>query len=108
MAWEKLPPYTGKIHQGCLCCPPVEPSAPMDMLIAVGFGAAVVSRDGECVFQEQNDDDDFHFLREFEDMAKADPDHDWRVLLDAPLRMREYQRHGDGQWTLVKSGQGFA
>lgn len=106
--WTKLPPYTGKIHQGCLCCPPVEPAAPLDMIVAVGFGYAGVTRDGADVWHEDNNEEDFRTLAEFEAMAKADPDHDWRVILEAPLRSREYQRHGDDQWVLVKSGMGFA
>jgi hypothetical protein len=102
------PPYKGPIHQGCLNCPPVERIAPMDMLIAVGFGSAEVLRGKKVVFSEGPNDEDFHTLAEFEEMAKQDPDHDWRVILDAPLRSREYQRQGDGKWVLIKSGMGFA
>ncbi len=108
MKWQKLPPYEGKIYQGCGCCPPVERVAPLDMVIAVGFGVAQVTRDNELVFQEQPDDERLRTLAEFEEMAKQDPDHDWRVLLVAPLRSREYQRHDDGKWVLIDSGPGFA
>ncbi len=102
------PPYEGSIHQGCLNCPPVERIAPLDMLIAVGFGIARVTRGKKIVFQETADDEDYHRLAEFEEMAKTDPDHDWRVLLEAPLRSREYQRQGEGKWVLIASGEGFA
>lgn len=109
--WEKLPPYTGEVHQGCLCCPPVEAKAPMGMIIAVGFGDARVTRDGDTIFDENNapeTDEDYHSLQEFEDMAMLNPDCDWRVILHAPLRSREYQRHDVGTWVLIKSGEGFA
>lgn len=102
------PPYEGAIHQGCLNCPPVERVAPMNMLIAVGFGYAAVTRGSKVVFREKPNDDDLHYLEEFEAMAAKDPDHDWRVVLNAPLRSRTYQRHGPGKWVLIESGEGFA
>jgi hypothetical protein len=101
-------PYEGQIYQGCLNCPPVEKIAPMDMLIAVGFGMAQVTKDDDVVFSEQPNDEEYHALSEFEAMAKDDPDHDWRVALEAPLRSREYQRQGDDKWVLINSGMGFA
>lgn len=111
--WEKVEPYDGAIHQGCLCCPPVEQIAPMDMVIAVGFGIAQVSKDGDVIFDENelSDDageDEYPTLAKFEEMAAADPDHDWRCLLFAPLRGREYQRHDTGKWVLIDSNPGFA
>lgn len=108
MTWRKLPAWTGEIHQGCGSCAPVEAVAPLDMIIAVGFGVAQVTKGDEIIFQESMGDEEFHELQEFENMAKADPDHDWRALLVAPLREREYQRHGDEHWALVRSGEGFA
>jgi hypothetical protein len=95
------------IHVGCLNCPPVEVIAPMNMLIAVGFGTAEVRRGNKVIFDEQSSDD-FHELQEFEDLAKQDPDHNWTVVLDAPLRSRKYQRQGEGKWVLIESGMGFA
>jgi len=109
--WIKLEPWEGPIHQGCMNCPPVERTAPMDMMIAVGFGVAQVTRDPELVWSEPRDPqswDELWTTADAERAAAADPDHDWRILLDAPLRMREYQRHGPGEWVLVASGPGFA
>ncbi len=108
MAFKKEKPYTDKIHQGCLNCAPVEEIASMDMVIAVGFGCAQVTKDGEIIFQEQSNDENIRILNEFEEMAKAEPDCDWRVLLVGPLRESEYQRHGDKEWVLIDSGMGFA
>lgn len=111
--WKKEDPYTDAIHQGCLCCPPVERIAPMDMVIAVGFGIAQVTKDGNVIFSEDELGDDpresdYPTLAKFEAMAAADPEHDWRCLLFAPLRGREYQRHDAGKWVLIASNQGFA
>lgn len=82
--------------------------APLDMIIAVGFGFAAIKRGRKVIWQETDNDEDFRHLNEFEVMAKADPKHDWRVILDAPLSYREYQRQGDDRWVLIKTGQGFA
>jgi hypothetical protein len=105
--WEKKPPYEGPVHQGCLNCPPVHTTAPMDMIIAVGFGVAAIIKDEEIIYMEGRIDDCFRTLAEFEEMAKEDPDHDWRALLDGPMRYRLYQRHGEGEWVLIESGPGF-
>lgn len=108
--WEKLPAWEGRIHQGCLNCPPVLPLADMDMVIAIGFGYAGITRDRKDVWHEPIDAawEDLPTLAHFEEMAAADPDHDWRAILDGPMRGRTYQRQGPGQWVLVASNQGFA
>lgn len=112
--WEKLPPIKGG-HGGCLHCGYQYDEAPMDMIIAVGLGYAAVTRDGEEVYNEWNIPDDvpdsdeevWWRVSKAEEMAQKDPDHDWRIILDAPLSMREYQRQ-DGKWMLVNKGPGFA
>lgn len=108
MPFEKVEPYQGVVYQGCLNCQPVETIAPLDMIIAVGFGSAEITKDGEPIFWEKSDDDDFHHLAEFESMAMEDPDHDWRADLQGPLRGRTYQRHDVGKWVLIDSNMGFA
>lgn len=82
----------------------------MDMLIAVGFGMAVVTKDGLPVYQEHRnmEEADFWTTQEAENAALADPDHDWQIILEAPLRGRTYQRHAPGQWVLIDSNPGFA
>ena len=106
--WKKQLPYEGTIHQGCLNCPPVEQVADMNMLIAVGFGCAMVTRGKKVVYMEGPNDEDYRKLSEFEAMAVADPNHDWRVTLEAPLRGRVYQRHDVAKWVLIESNMGFA
>lgn len=82
--------------------------ADLDRPVAVGFGIAEIWRDDEVVFREGYDDEHFRYLREFEDMAKVDSDHDWRCILEAPLWMNEFQRQAPGEWVLVRTGPGFA
>lgn len=106
MAWVKQPPIEGKFV-GCACCGGNHAAYPLDSIFAVGFGASGITRDGVGVYEEQQRDD-MPTLQEFEDMAKADPDHDWRMYRYGPLREAEYQRQGDGHWVLIREGEGFA
>lgn len=123
MTWQKAEPYEDKIHQGCLSCPTVEKIAPVTMLIGVGFGVAQVTKGNELIFAEGRDNfyipglreaitDDqqegFPTVADIEKLAAADPNHDWRINLFAPLRGREYQRHGENKWVLIDSNRGFA
>lgn len=112
MTWEKLPAISVEdIHQGCLTCPPVESVASMEMVIAVGFGCAIVTKDEEIVYDERLAEcagNRFWRTLDAEHEASKDPDHDWRIVMDAPLRGRTYQRHGEDHWVCVASNQGFA
>lgn len=114
MTWTRVEPYKGTVHHGCLTCGGTHEVAPMDMVIGVGFGMAVATKDDETVYDEMSvmhkggDFDDLWTLQQVEDLALADPDHDWRVSLQGPLRGREYQRHDVGHWVLIDSNEGFA
>lgn len=105
--WNKEKPFDGEVHDGCLNCPPTHKVAPMEMIIAVGFGDARITKDEETIFSEESDED-FRSLEVFEEMAKQDPNHDWRAILNGPLRGRTYQRHGVAEWVLIYSNRGFA
>jgi hypothetical protein len=106
--WTKLPPLKGGI-MGCANCGYKPSIAEMERRIAVGFGAATLSKDSEIVWSEDNKEwEDCMTVAEAEEMAAADPDHDWRIHLFAPLSEVEYQRQDVGQWVLVKKGMGFA
>ena len=106
--WKKEPAIEGK-HGGCLNCGPRPSLFPPDARIAVGFGGASLTKDGQYVWDEgQHEWEDCMTGAQAEELAAADPDHDWRISLYAPLSDREYQRHGPGQWVLVKQGMGFA
>lgn len=110
MGWTKEPPFEGEPPIGCLNCGGTPKLAPMDMWIAVGFGAAYATKDGAQVYNEmdRSDEEEPWPLSKIEELAAADPDHDWRVVLHGALRGREYQRHGDRQWVLIHADQGFA
>lgn len=108
MAWEMIPAWTGKIQQGCLNCEPVKQIADLEMIIAIGFGSAMVTKDDQVIWMENYKTEKFYPLKVFERIASRDPDHDWRVILEGPLRGRTYQRHNDKEWVLIDSNQGFA
>jgi len=81
----------------------------MNALIAVGFGDATVTKNGEEVYSENtHDEENLWSAQDAENLAKQDPDNDWRIHLEAPLGDRHYQRQGDGHWVLYKRGMGFA
>jgi len=118
MAWKKEPAIKSS-GPACLCCGTPTDLFPPDGVIAVGFGSASVTKDGLSVYEEQQiqfDDDGNPIDEEVEcwtgadaeKAAAADPDHDWRITKIAPLYDAEYQRHGEGQWVLIRRGEGFA
>ncbi|KQM37971.1 hypothetical protein ASE59_11780 [Sphingomonas sp. Leaf10] len=87
--------------------------------IAVGFGFAACTKDGAIVLEEPRPsyddngemlDDDQHYPTgaDAEKLAVADPDHDWRIMLESPLLGRTFQRQGAGNWVLVEQNAGFA
>jgi hypothetical protein len=100
------PAHAGHHHHGCLNCGSAEQeTAPMGLGVFVGFGVARVTRDGEIVYSESLKR--ISRLARFEKIAAADPDHDWRLELIAPLSGRVYQRRGK-KWVLIKVNMGFA
>jgi len=110
MSWEKLPPAK-KIYIGCLNCSSACEQAPMNMLIAVGFGDSYVSMDGERIYTEPcnpQSEDEYKTVQFFEDLARLDPDHDWRIHKYGPLHGEVFQRQGDNLWVCIESNQGFA
>jgi hypothetical protein len=138
MPWTKLPAWTGTVHLGCLTCTPVPDNASLcqlDRPLALGFGVVTVTKDGTCLYDQQEwmhsqghldplgmtDDEldaalaadgedlvEYPTLATYEARATADPDHDWRVHFFAPLHEEEYQRQGPEAWVLIRSGEGFA
>lgn len=108
--WKKLDPLAGAPNP-CRHCPPILAEAHPEKVIAVGFGAASVTRDGHEVYSEPTGDDVpedayWDFARAEVEAAK-DPDHDWRAVLFGPLHGETYQRQ-DGRWLLVEKNEGFA
>lgn len=106
--FTKLPALPRQ-HGPCLnCCPAIEATFDLDREIAVGFGGARLSCDGETVFEfdmNGTEDLDGHGA---EALALKKPNADWRIKLDSPLHGETYQRHGPGRWVLVEKNEGFA
>ena len=96
----------------CLCCGDTVSLLPADFRIAVGIGDAKLTKDGVVVWQEEMSPDHTYFdcmsVEQADELAKQDPDHDWRIVIYGPLRGATYQRHGDMQWVLVEKNEGFA
>lgn len=110
MSWSKLPALTEQqagLRSNCLNCGAQPVTIPLTAELAVGFGTVSVDKDGSGIWDMQQDDE-AQTLQRFEDMAKVDPDHDWRVSFFGPLSESTYQRHGVGEWVLVTKGDGFA
>lgn len=101
----------------CPHCPPIPTQAPMNKIIAVGFGAAQVWCDDEFVADGETGIiirdgkperlDDFLTFADVEEMAVARPG-DWRVVLHGPLHGETYQRQGVEQWVCIERNEGFA
>ena len=106
--FERLPAVEGSVV--CLTCGcGARSDLVMERAIGVGFGCAGYSKDGSVLWQENGEDfDELPTVQNVEDLAKEDPDHDWRIYFYAPLYEAEYQRQGDGVWVLVSKGPGFA
>ena len=117
MKWEKLPPHTNP-HIGCLNCGGGEMrgktkkkiTASLKTRIYNSFGGWHITKNGKVVYEGPIDGDwtDYPTLMKFENMARKDPNHDWRAECDLPLRSATYQRQGKNEWVLVASGKGFA
>lgn len=106
--WTKL---TGLPRQSnpCACCPSIPATLPLTRRIAVGFGAALLTKDGEVEWSEGPNVayDQCLSVRQAENRAVKDPTHDWRIILNGPLHGETYQRHGPKQWVLVEKNGGF-
>ncbi len=110
MSYEIKPAIPGRMGP-CLCCGVASDFFHPEAVIVVGFGMAALTRDGGLVWAEDTASDEGEELMtgaQAEELAAADPDHDWQISLHGPLRSRVYQRHAPGQWALIEQGEGFA
>ena len=83
----------------------------MDKRIAVGFGSAIITRDGKFFYDGEADylaGNEPLCIGHIESLARQDPDHDWRAEFYGPLHGEVYQRQGNGMWVMVESNMGFA
>ena len=106
--WEKKERLKPKMR-GCFHAP-MQEVLDMDEIIAVGFGDAHVSKDNKIVYCEPSEYEPQNIwtVQDAENEALKDPDHDWRIVLYAPLRGRVFQRQEPGKWYLIEEDQGFA
>jgi hypothetical protein len=95
-----------------ICCPPkLDQVAQMDMIIGVGLGCATVKKGDELVYCEPtnpNGWEDFWTVQDAENEARKDPDHDWIIDMQGPLRGKTYKRMGEDNWVLIDSNRGIA
>lgn len=110
MSYTKLPAITGTTACLTCGCGSHDTFGP-ENLIAVGFGSAMVLKNGDPIYDEQSNEHagrDYWIGKDAENVALKDPDNDWRIQINAPLYDAEYQRQGPGHWVFVSKGQGFA
>lgn len=83
---------------------------PLDARISVGFGTAMLLRNGQPVWMEDRDYEYHECLtvKQAETMAAFYPEDDWRIHLVGPLSEFYYQRQGKEKWLMYERGQGFA
>jgi hypothetical protein len=99
------------LHIGCLNCSTAALKAPMDMMIAVGFGSAIVFKDGKMIYDGEADchkTGKAKTVKHFEMLARKSPKSDWRIQKYGPMHGETFQRQGKNNWVCVESNQGFA
>lgn len=113
---EKVRAHTNP-HIGCLNCGGGEMrgtkekiTANMRTRIYNSFGGWTITKNDELVYMGPQDLEfnEYPTLMKFENMARKDPDNDWRAECFLPLRGATYQRQGKNEWVLIDSNQGFA
>ncbi len=117
MSDTKLPAVDARPNP-CLCCPPIRDTLPMSAVVAVGFGDASLTRDGEVLYSEGHAGfaDETAHIRKHDDLtveqaeiiALSNEDADWRIHLHGPMHGEVYQRQGRELWVLVEQDRGFA
>jgi hypothetical protein len=107
----KLQPVIDPKPNPCLHCPDPPKIAPMDMHIAVGFGSAFLTANGDCVWDEQMANDDYEkcmTVADAEKLAAKEPHKDWMIHKHGPLHGEVYQRQGPKHWVCIEQDEGFA
>lgn len=70
----------------------------------------IIKKNGQIVYLSVGDEpyNEAPTLMKFENMARKEPNCDWRYWHLTGLHDELYQRHGRNYWPLVKSGLGYA
>lgn len=102
---------------------PIDSVAPLDMIVAVGFGLAEVARDGKLVVDGERaarydlpaavrrrfcNDEGYVTLRKVERFAAKRPRSLWTVHIRGPLWDATWERRRPGKWVCTSAGDGFA
>ena len=108
--WKKLKPLTKKdtVHIGCLNCSTACRGITMKRRIWGEHDSIIKDRELVYLVDPAEDFEDAPTLMTFENLARKDPDHDWRYYHLTALYDETYQRQGRNLWLLVKSGPGYA
>lgn len=119
------------IHVGCLNCSTAQRVARMDTIICVGFGSAIVTRNGKLFYDGEEDfrnGNEPKTIGDIEIDAALDSQNvDWRVEMNGPMYGETYQRQRitkdlncgplsdkhlsvdkEHVWVMVASNRGFA
>lgn len=106
--------FTDERGAGIACGQPEPEVFDLDRTIAVGFGAAYVTRDGvevldgERAMQRAQSEADYITGHHAEALASADPDHVWEIVFVGPLSGATFTRQPDGRWIATRRDEGFA
>jgi hypothetical protein len=80
-----------------------------DAVIGVGVGYAALTRDGLAVYEENGRRHcDLMKVAQAEELAKSEPERDWRIHLVSQLENRHYRREADSLWVLYERGYGLS
>lgn len=94
----------------CVNCPPKPEEFPRDGFVSVGFGLAGLYRDGVMVIdgEDHEYEEDMLTGEKCEEIAAADPNHKWEIVLNGPLSGATYERNAEGRWLCTSRNEGFA
>lgn len=94
---------------------PIGKPAHLDMVIAIGFGSAVVTRNGRTVIDGERpsmrkhcDAEGWVRVRHAEKVARRHPRSVWRIEINGPLWSAVWERKRPGKWLCIEAGEGFA
>jgi hypothetical protein len=95
----------------------------MESIIAIGFGIAIVTKDGQEVYNEleverkhvaENGGEEcqtwppFWTGQDAENAALSDPDHEWLIMIHGPMSGATWKRTASNLWECIESNGGFA
>jgi hypothetical protein len=81
----------------------------LDAVIGVGVGYAALTCDGVVRYEQNGKPGSGRMTAaQAEELAKSEPDRDWRIHLVALLDDRHYRRAGAARWVLYERGYGMS